>query len=494
MSYFRIISSPDTPQEERRIKPFTLVKYFTLSSLILTFIGALVLSTLHTHLVRNLLLKKSEDYAQLLVENLNHQIFLQFLLPVYFQYGRIQLRDKEQFQRMDTVVRNTIHSFNVDMVNIYDLDNVISYSFNSEIIGEKDIGGAGYKKALNGKSVTRLVQIGSFWEMLFRLPQVTRITTFAPLRMEKPMSTLTGPVIGVVEIVQNVSSDYRKVFRLQVLVILTSTLVMGTLFLFLRMVVQRGEAIIDERTRERFRLKEELDRSRHLSSIGEMTAAISHEIRNPLGIIRSSAELVRKRIPEGDSMAPITDVIIEESGRMNDIITDFLNYARPRIPELAPCLVSDILEKNIAFLGPELERTGMTISLEGGSDIPRIEADSVMLYQAFLNLLMNALQAMEAGGHIRISVQSTGGGVGIRIEDTGTGIPEETLAKIRDPFFTTKDKGTGLGLGIVEKMIEAHAGSLEIENRAEGGVRVTVRIPAIPDEEALESHEDRTDR
>lgn len=115
---------------KNKIVPFTLVKYFTLSSFLLMFIGTIALSTFHTHLVRKIILKKSKDYAGVLVENLNHQIFLQFILPVYLDQGKIQLSKETQFKRMDKVVRATLHSFDIKLVNIYDLSNVISYSFN----------------------------------------------------------------------------------------------------------------------------------------------------------------------------------------------------------------------------------------------------------------------------------------------------------------------------------------------------------------------------
>ncbi|TWI74123.1 phospho-acceptor domain-containing protein [Desulfobotulus alkaliphilus] len=481
MNSFKLISAPEPPSSLKKTSPrqsFTLVKYFTLSSLILMFSGAIILSTLHTHLVRNLLIEKSEEYGNLLIENLNHQIFMQFLIPVYFQFGQIQLKDPEQFQRMDNVVRNTLHSFQADMVNIYDLDNVISYSFNTEIIGEKNLGGAGYEKAMQGESTTSFIQIGNQWEMLFRIPRVTRITTFAPLRMEDTTSSLSGPIIGVVEIVQNVSEDYKKIFRLQLLVIMTSSLVMGFLFLILRSIVKHGERILEERNEEQLRLKEEVNRNRHLSALGEMTAAISHEIRNPLGIIRSSAELLQTKMNRLEPGNTIADIIVEESTRMNAIITDFLTYARPRSMSPGPCNVFDILNKNKLFLSNELKYGHFDLHIYCAPKVPGIIADPDMLYQAFLNLILNAMQAMPDGGKINISILNGPGSIHILFEDRGPGIQEHILDKIREPFFTTKEKGTGLGLGIVEKIIAAHGGKMEISNRQEGGVRVKISLPS----------------
>lgn len=459
-------------------KSFTLVKYFTFSSFTIMFLGALVLSILNTHLVRNLLLQKSEAYGKLLVENLNHQIVMQFLLPVLVHYGQIQLKDPEQFQRMDEVVRNTLHSFHPEMVNIYDLENVISYSFNSEIVGEKNLGGTEYEKAMKGEYSTTFVQVGGLWEVFFRLPRVSHITTFAPLRMESTAASLSGHVIGVIEIVQDVSEEYREIFRLQILVIVTSTVVMVCLFLILRAIVKRGERIVKERNDEEIRLREELNQKRHLSAIGEMTAAISHEIRNPLGIIRSSAELLKKKMGRVDPRDSISDVIIEEANRMNTIITEFLDYARPNPARLMSCRIGDILAKIGTLFMPELEKGNYDLEMDMAPDLPEVDADPDQLHQAFMNLVLNAMQAMPDGGKIHIRTQlDDAGQIRIVLEDEGTGLDEAIMQKIREPFFTTKEKGTGLGLGIVEKIILAHGGTMAFFNRAEGGLEVVVTLP-----------------
>ena len=185
---------------EEKVKPFRLVKYFTFTSLVIIFIGTIALSLLNTRWARDLQLRKSEDYARLLIENLNHQIFLKFVIPVALKFGKIQLRNKDQFEHMDKVVRTTLHSFKLDMVNIYDKNNTISYSFDPSVIGQKDLGGTGFQNALAGKSTSQLVQRGNFWEMLLGFPKESMLITFAPLRAEKPLSRISGPVLGVVEI------------------------------------------------------------------------------------------------------------------------------------------------------------------------------------------------------------------------------------------------------------------------------------------------------
>jgi signal transduction histidine kinase len=421
--------------------------------------------------------KKSEEYAHLLIENLNHQVFLQFIIPVALKFGKIQLSDKKQFERMDKVVRSTLHSFKIDMVNIYDINNTISYSFDPSVIGKKDAGGKGYQNALSGESTSKLFQKGNWFEILLGFSQHSKLITFAPLRAEQPLSRISGPVLGVVEIVQDLTEDYKAIFSFQIRIVTTCTVVMGTLFLVLLFVVKRGEAIIEKRALERIRLKEQLSRSEHLSSLGEMVAGISHEIRNPLGIIMSSSELLKKKMSDYDPSNPIPNIIIEESSRLNNIITDFLNFAKPRTPNLASCKIEDIIEKNITFLASQIKEQGYTIDTQYDNNLPEITADSEMLYQAFLNIFINAMQAMPQGGKINVQICSNANAVEIFFEDQGEGIAEDILEKIWDPFFTTKSKGTGLGLGIVKNIIESHGGAVQIRNRSVSGARVTVKIP-----------------
>jgi signal transduction histidine kinase len=462
---------------EEKVKPFRLVKYFTVTSLSLIFLGTILLSMLNNHWARAMQREKSEEYALVIIENLNHQIFLQFVMPVVLRFGKIQLRSEEQYELMDKVVRNTLHSFKVEMVNIYDMNNVISYSFDRDLIGKMNMGGTSYQMAVNGQTISRQSQRGNFLEILLGIPKESRFITFAPLRAEQLPSRISGPVLGVIEIVQDLSAEYKSIFKYQVYVVTTGALVMLTLFLILIFVVKRGEGIIEKRAQERLRLKEQLDRAAHLSSLGEMAAVISHEIRNPLGIIFSSAELLKKKMTKIEPNNTIPDIIVEESTRLNNIITDFLNFARPRSPRLAPCRVEDVLEKNINFLAPQMKSQGHNVHISLDGKLPEVMADADMLYQAFLNIFINALQAMPASGEISIRVQPVEGALQISFTDQGAGVPEELLEKIWDPYFTTKDKGTGLGLGIVKNIIDAHGGDIRIENIPAGGARVVVLLP-----------------
>jgi len=460
------------------LKSFRLVKFFTFFSLVIMFTATIAISALNAHWVKNILLEKSEEYASLLVENLNHQIISRFMLPVLVRYGEIRLREKEQFLLMDKVVRSTLHSFNVEMVTLYDEKNIISYSFDSNRIGQKNAGGVHYEKAMKKQATSRLIQQGNFLELLFGFPQETKIITFAPLRAEEQISpALAGRVLGVVEIIRDVSDDYQKIFKLQGLIIGSCFIIMGILFLVLRFVVKHGEKIIERRAEERLKLEEKLHQAEHLSAIGEMTAGVSHEIRNPLGIIKSSAQLLKQKMAKMDVNTSIPDIIVEESARLDHIITDFLDFAKPKIPDLHPCRIEKIIEKNIVYLTPQIEDHNFNIIREFSPHLPEIMADSAMLHQAFLNIFINAFQSLKNHGCLTIRVRYDSGSIVINFMDDGEGIPEAVLKKIWTPFFTTKDTGTGLGLGIVKNMIEAHNGTIAITNTETKGANVEIRLP-----------------
>ena len=471
-----------TPQKTNQTagtRPFVLVKAFTISSLIVMLTATLVIAALNATWVRNILLEKSKEYNRLLVENLNHQIFLRFVAPVVFKDGEIKLREKSQHQLLDAVVKSTIHSFHVEMVNIYGTDNIIGYSFNKSRIGLENAGGVHYEKAMNNEATSKLIQKGSFLELMFWFPKETKIVTFAPLVQEVRLSRAKDSnVIGVIEIVRDVSDDYQQVFKLQGLIVASCATIMAILFLVLRFVVKYGERIIEQRAEERLKLEEKLRQTEHLSAIGEMTAGVSHEIRNPLGIIKSSAQLMKKKMARLDPSSNIPGIIVEESSRLDRIIKDFLDFAKPKIADLHPCAIEEIIEKNLVFLAPQIQEEKVRIIKDFKNNLPEVPADPAMLYQAFLNIFLNSFQAMEAQGQITIATRYHKEEVLISFTDTGNGIDPEILKKIWTPFFTTKETGTGLGLGIIKNIIEAHEGQISISNSPLGGTVVEVALPA----------------
>jgi two-component system sensor histidine kinase HydH len=222
---------------------------------------------------------------------------------------------------------------------------------------------------------------------------------------------------------------------------------------------------------------EQLSQTERLAALGEMVAAVSHEIKNPLGIIQSTSELLGGMPGTNDTQKRLSKVILEESVRLNQIVTEFLDFSRPQALNLRECQLEEIIRKNLSFMQPELDKKGITVKNNLNGRSLRLMADQELLYLAILNILLNATQSMTDGGGVDIRVDEERGHYRVEIEDKGSGISEENLKRIFDPFFTTKEKGSGLGLPIVKKIIEGHRGTITIRSREGEGTKVELRLP-----------------
>jgi signal transduction histidine kinase len=216
-----------------------------------------------------------------------------------------------------------------------------------------------------------------------------------------------------------------------------------------------------------------------MAAIGELAAGIAHEIRNPLGIITGSAETLRKR-GEKKIREEMINYILEESSRINGLISSFLDFARPKEPKLESCDLREVLEKTLLLLSPQAHTLGVEIMKEIPEKPLWISIDPDQMRQAFTNLGVNALEAMPQGGVLRVTVvENTKSRVAVTFNDTGKGVPKEVRTKVFDPFFTTKEGGTGLGLSIAHRIISQHGGDISLEAGNERGSTFSITLPLI---------------
>jgi len=289
------------------------------------------------------------------------------------------------------------------------------------------------------------------------------LISYIPFRSE----SLPTRILGVIEIVQDMSEDYRATIRLQGMISGIAFLCMFFLFVILRLIVARADQIIDVRARERQVLEDRLRRSEHLAGLGKMVASVSHEIKNPLGIIRSTAEMLQKRLGQ-DSPAneQLSKVIVDETARLDNIVREFLDFARPREMRVQPVSVREVVDDALKFVAPELARRHIDCQLKVDNSLETtISGDRELLYRAILNVILNGIQAMGDKGRLRLVLGPAGsgkGGVKIAISDSGPGIPPEKQEQIFKPFYTEKNRGSGLGLAIVKNIIDGHRGRIEV--------------------------------
>jgi signal transduction histidine kinase len=237
------------------------------------------------------------------------------------------------------------------------------------------------------------------------------------------------------------------------------------------------------RARERSAaLERELARRERLSSLGQMAAGLAHEIKNPLGSIQGAAEILGDDAPPGSKERELFDVLRKESRRLGNVVDDFLGFARPRTPEVAPVDVARSIERASAQIALDASTRHIEIARDVAPDLPPVAADAEQLHQVLLNLLFNAVAASRDGGRVdieaRTATRNGRRGVSFCVRDHGAGIPAHVLPRVFDPFFTTKEDGTGLGLSISHTIVRDHGGSIDIDSTPGAGTTVTVVLPA----------------
>ncbi len=225
-------------------------------------------------------------------------------------------------------------------------------------------------------------------------------------------------------------------------------------------------------------IEEELRRAEKLSSLGEMAAVLAHEIRNPLGSIRGSAEILKDDFRPGDPKYEFLEIQIRETERLNRVVEDFLQMARPKHVEMVPCNLQEELETIATLVANDARKRQIHLILPPSSPPLLVKGDGEKLRQAFLNIIINGLQATPPGGELLITTRTKGSEeCEVVFQDTGAGIEGEQLERIFQPFYTTKAQGTGLGLAITRKIIESHGGTIAVASEAGSGTTVTVRLP-----------------
>jgi len=238
--------------------------------------------------------------------------------------------------------------------------------------------------------------------------------------------------------------------------------------------------LVESERKQRAKLKEaqeELIQANKFKVLGELASGMAHEIRNPLGSIQGSLEILKEDYKEGDKKAEFLNILFKEIKRLNRVVTDFLSYARPTQPALVDCDLNQLISESISIIKPEADKKQIRLNLHSVSKLPQIQADSSQLKQALLNLLLNSLQAIEKSGEISITSETSNGWISVEIKDTGPGISPENLSRVFTPFFTTKKEGVGLGLGIVERIVQNHKGKITVESRPEQGTVFTIKLP-----------------
>lgn len=222
---------------------------------------------------------------------------------------------------------------------------------------------------------------------------------------------------------------------------------------------------------------EQLRRADRLSAVGQLSAALAHELRNPLAAIEGAAEILAQPDTPSEMRREFLEIVHKECRRLNRLLGQLLDFARPRPPERRPVQIARIFENVAGLSRHSAEKNGVRLRTEVAPDLPRLVADPEQLTQVLLNLTINAVQAMPHGGELLLSAFPQNDSVAIEVRDEGEGVPPEHMDRIFDPFYTTKAYGTGLGLAVAHQIVTQHGGVIEARRNRDRGMTFTIVLP-----------------
>lgn len=244
-----------------------------------------------------------------------------------------------------------------------------------------------------------------------------------------------------------------------------------------------GTVFLMRDLREVHSLQTEVERKGKLAAIGSLAAGVAHEIRNPLSSIKGGATYLKSQFKQGSAGEKTAAIVIDEVERLNRVITDLIGLSRPSDLSMKPVFVADVIEHCTGLITQEAELRDVLLAVDIPEDIPQIMLDTDRFSQVILNLCLNSLDAMEEGGKLVVTVVPDGQSISIIVEDNGEGMDDETKERIFEPYFTTKSHGTGLGLSVVHKIIEAHNGIIRVFSQKGQGTRFVIQLPCMDKEQ-----------
>jgi nitrogen-specific signal transduction histidine kinase len=288
----------------------------------------------------------------------------------------------------------------------------------------------------------------------------------------------------------DVTPEGKGILAIRVLFFYIAAILVNRFAVENRRQVQRLEDLsekLEETNRQLRRAEADARRAERLAALGQLSAGLAHEIRNPLGVIKGSADMLSRKVAGSEPLvAELAGYISSEVNRLNALVVRFLDFARPSKLELRPERISEIVDRALEAATASFPNSDVKIERQYAPNLPEVPADPQLCEQVFVNLITNAFQAMQAQDaslekmlRLAIAPEVSSGepGVGLIVEDTGPGVPPELREQIFNPFFTSKKEGVGLGLSIVAKIVDDHRGTIRLEDNTPRGARFHVFFP-----------------
>ena len=398
-----------------------------------------------------------------------------------------------------------VEALNIVEFTLFDLDGTVVWSTDPRIVGLIKMETPPYQKALAGGISSKLTKSHEVVDSDGVIRRLDVVETYLPLR-----ETPSGQIIGVIGIYRDVAGDVAiQVDDAKAAVLWTTVTTMGGLFLLLGgfivvadvniywsnrralVVVEEANQTLEERVRQRTQELEEaneqlleaqdqLVRTEKLAAIGQLAGGVAHDLRNPLGAVKNAAYYLKRKLVDSEvaqsnpRIGQFLGIIEEEVEHSNQIISDLMTFARVGTPSLSPTKLGEVIENALASVEV---RENVQVVKQFDPDLPGVLADGEQLYRVCMNLAVNAQDAMPDGGELTVSARRTDGFAEVAFSDTGIGISEEDMKKIFEPLFTTKTKGTGLGLAVCQQIVSKHGGTIDVASKQGEGTTFTVKLP-----------------
>ena len=384
---------------------------------------------------------------------------------------------------------------------------VVVQLFEGWLINRQPARGPAYVVAIKILLATLLLDhtgdmgINSNYYPIFFLPVVSAAVYFGPIGT---LAWATVASLAYLSLLIEALQEYElgssgiSILTIRVLFFFIAAILVNRFVMENRRQVGRLETLskqLEETNRELRRAEAEARRAERLAALGQLSAGLAHEIRNPLGVIKGSAEMLSQKVAGSQPLvAELAGYISSEVNRLNALVVRFLDFARPSKLETRPERISEIVDHALESAAASFPNAKVKIERQYAPGLPEIQADRQLCEQVFVNLITNALQAMEEqpgslngtpdgtlNGMLRLSIApevSNGGpGVCVTVEDSGPGVPPELREQIFNPFFTSKKDGVGLGLSIVAKIVDDHRGTIRLDSDTTKGARFRVFFP-----------------
>jgi PAS domain S-box-containing protein len=242
-----------------------------------------------------------------------------------------------------------------------------------------------------------------------------------------------------------------------------------------------GRLLLFDDVTQREHMEEQMSQTEKLTSLGLLAAGVAHEVNTPLAVISNYIQMLAKQMPESDPRHSIIEKIVKQTFRASEIVNNLLNFSRTGAAEIANVDVNHVVEETLSLVSHPLKTSQIHVVKNLGEGLPAVRGSANKLQQVFLNLFLNARDAMPTGGVLEVRTSAHNGSVEIEVVDTGAGIPREHINRIFDPFFTTKasGRGTGLGLSVSYGIIKEHAGKVDVRSAPGKGTSFHVELPAV---------------